>query len=271
MDIFVPIRFKTSIQLSPSDLVADFEQVILDKVRSSLEGVCSRYGYIRPGSILIMKRSIGTFVKQHFNGHIKFEMICKAEVCNPAIGSVFQATVKNKNALGIHAESIIQVNDTVQPVLDIIIPKRSAGISSSVDLENVKVGDVVNVEVLGKRYQLHDKRISIIGRAIQDVPTPTSEEIVLPDDDEVLTSDPIINDADTLEDEVETEDDDGAKSTSSDESGETADDNAYVQKGGDDDDDEIEQNEEAYEEEVISEDALDDEEDDFDGNAYDEY
>ena len=174
MDIFVPIRFRTSIQLSPADLVADFQQVLLERVRGSLEGVCSRYGYIRPGSIAITKRSAGSFVKQHFNGHIKFDLICRAEVCNPNVGAVFQAIVKNKNALGIHAESVLENDGKEETVLDIIIPKRSVGIVSMIDLEHVNIGDRIHVEVLGKRYQLHDKKISIIGRAIREPVASTS-------------------------------------------------------------------------------------------------
>lgn len=180
MDIFVPIRFRTSIQLSPADLIADFEDVILQRVRTNLEGVCSRYGYIRPGSISIVKRSAGSFVKQHFNGHIKFEMVCRAEVCNPNVGAKFPAVVKNKNALGIHAESIVKNNGKEETILDIIIPKRSVGIVSTISLENIQIGDKIHVEVLGKRYQLNDKKISIIARAISEevapsVPVATNE------------------------------------------------------------------------------------------------
>lgn len=187
MDIFVPIRFRTSIQLSPADLIADFEEVILQRVRATLEGVCSRYGYIRPGSISILKRSAGSFVKQHFNGHIKFEMICRAEVCNPNVGARFQAVVKNKNALGIHAESVVKNNGKDETILDIIIPKRSVGIVSTISLEDVQIGDKIYVEVLGKRYQLNDKKISIIARAIAEevapaLPTASDEAVDVVDD-----------------------------------------------------------------------------------------
>lgn len=187
MDIFVPIRFRTSIQLSPADLIADFEDVILRRVRDTLEGVCSRYGYIRPGSISILKRSAGSFVKQHFNGHIKFEMICRAEVCNPNVGAKFQAIVKNKNALGIHAESALKNNGKEETILDIIIPKRSVGIVSTISLEDVQIGDKIHVEVLGKRYQLNDKKISIIARAIaEEVTPPLSNQVVDVEEQEVI-------------------------------------------------------------------------------------
>ena len=165
--MFLPIRFRTNVQLSPRELADDnFDDCLKGKLQKSLEGVCSRYGYIKPGSIDIMRRSAGMFIKQHFNGYIKFEMVCKGEVCNPANGMVIEATVKNKNALGFLAECSIDIDGTIMPVLDIIIPRRAAGVTSEVDLDAVNVGDIIYVQVLGKRYQLNDKKISIIGKAV---------------------------------------------------------------------------------------------------------
>jgi DNA-directed RNA polymerase subunit E'/Rpb7 len=244
MDIFVPIRFKTSIQLAPSELLMNFEDVILHKIRTSLEGVCSRYGYIRPNSIVIVKRSVGSFVKQHFNGHIKFEMICKAEVCNPAVGSVFEAVVKNKNALGVHAESTLVINNKEEPVLDIIIPKRSVGIVSTIDLEALEIGDRIFIEVLGKRYQLNDKKISIIGKAIREPPkdghdTGVYEDEVdnVPEEEEAL---PIMEDLEDIESGEESDD----SETSSDEEDDE------VERERDNDDDTVEND---VEEELIDE------------------
>ena len=118
---------------------------------------------------------MGTFLKQHFNGYIVFHLVCQARACNPAIGSVVAAKVRNTNDLGIHADS--------QGVLDIIIPRRSAGITSEVDLDTLHVGDTIHVEILGKRFTLNDKKISIIGRCIRDkkkaLPTPQEQPVVV--------------------------------------------------------------------------------------------
>jgi len=170
--MFFPIRFKTHIQLSPSELSGDFDRIIKTKMCDNLEGVCSRFGYIKPGSLEIVRRSAGMFGKQHFNGYIRFDIHCKGDVCNPPQGMVVEATVKNKNALGLLAESSMVMDDgTTIPVLDIIVPKKSNGISSEIDLEDVQIGDHIFIMVMGKRYQLNDTNISIIGRAVKQ---PTS-------------------------------------------------------------------------------------------------
>lgn len=169
MDIFLPVRFRTQVQLSPHALTkGNMDELIRERLQKSLEGVCSRFGYIRPGSIDIVRRSMGCLMKAHFNGHIRYDVVCKAEVCNPARGMVFKVTVRNKNELGVLAEGNIIMDGTRMPVLDVLIPRRSAGITSDIDLDEVNTGDEIHVEVLGKRYQLLDKKISIIARAIKE-------------------------------------------------------------------------------------------------------
>jgi DNA-directed RNA polymerase subunit E'/Rpb7 len=188
--MFLPVRFKTNLQLSPEEFSASFDETILQKLKSTHEGICTRFGYIKPGSIEIIRRSIGMFTKQHFNGHIRFELYCKGEVCNPPQGMVVDGVVKNKNALGLLAASSINIGDDLLPVLDIIVPRKSNGIASEVDLDQVEIGDKVLIMVMGKRYQLNDTSISIIGRivkqrtvqsrALQGI-SPSLEDVVVTD------------------------------------------------------------------------------------------
>lgn len=176
MAFFFPVRFKTFVQLAPKELSDDFEECILRKLRKSYEGVCSRYGYIKPGSLRLLQRSAGMLMKPHFNGYIRFETVLVGEVCNPTKGTVVSAVVKAKNNLGLLAESAVDVGGEPLPILDIIVPKRSAGIASEVDLDTVQVRDTVFVEVMGKRYQLNDRKISIIGRVVVSMKEPTDDD-----------------------------------------------------------------------------------------------
>ena len=203
----MPVRFRTAVQLAPSELNVDFNQAILSRLRKDLEGVCTRFGYIRPNSIEVIKRSVGHFVKQHFNGHIRFEMVCKAEVCNPPQGLVVKAIVKVKNEMGVLAESSIEMDGKVVPVLDIIVPLRAAGISSEINLDTVRIGEEIYVSVLSKRYQLKDQKISVIGKAVKK---PTNSSISK-DNQEVDLEENIdkISEASFDEEDIEEEGDDG--------------------------------------------------------------
>jgi DNA-directed RNA polymerase subunit E'/Rpb7 len=202
--MFFPVRFKTHIQLSPLELSSNFDEIIKTKMKENLEGVCSRFGYIKPGSLLIIKRSAGLFGKQHFNGYIRFDLLCKGEACNPPQGLVVEAIVKNKNALGLLAESSMFINGEKIPVLDIIVPKKSNGISSEIDLDEVQIGQSIYIMVMGKRYQLNDTNISIIGRAVKQ-PISTNKNAPLLDEDgepienTINPDDHIIDAADDIE------------------------------------------------------------------------
>lgn len=169
--LFIPIKFKTQVYLSPPELDARYQERLQDKLKKTYEGICTKHGFIKPGSIEIVKKSPGTFIKEYFNGFIKFEIQCRAETCNPVQGSIVSAVIKNKNQLGILAESSIDE----MPILDIIVPIKTAGIISQVNLEALQIGDTISVEVMGKKFQMTDKKISVIGRVIQG-----TEESVLP-------------------------------------------------------------------------------------------
>lgn len=205
--MFFPIRFKTSVQLSPIELQDEFDAIILAKLQGSLEGVCSRYGYIKAGTLNIVKRSAGKLMKQHFNGYVYFTVICRGEVCNPAKDSIIEAKVMNKNALGILAESYIE--GTEAPVLDIIVPKKTAGIISEIDVDTIEIGDMISVKVIGKRFHLNDSKISIIGKVMRESEAQGSdiEEVV---DDEGAASESDYSDT-GAESDVELDGGDGGE------------------------------------------------------------
>jgi len=180
-DLFIPIKFKTNVILLPNELDLDFEKTILKKIKENYENICSKYGYIKNNSIKIIKRSIGLVKNQHFNGNTSFCVLCLAEICNPIQGSIIKCKVKNINKMGVLAEGYY---DNI-PILEIIIPLNSAGIKSEINLETLAKGQEIKIEVCGKKYQLFDKHISIIGRAIKNKDEFIRNEIKADDDDEV--------------------------------------------------------------------------------------
>jgi hypothetical protein len=75
-----------------------------------------------------------------------------------------KCVVKAKNNLGLLA--IGKYEDMA--ILEVIIPKISSGIQSDVNIDNINIGDEINVIVCGKKFTLYDKMISIIGKIIKD-------------------------------------------------------------------------------------------------------
>jgi len=163
-ELFVPIKFNTTIQLKPNEIGPNIQDIILAKIKANLENLCSKHGYIKRNSIKIIKRSIGQLVIPHFNGNIIYDLQCVGEICNPAQGSIIKCVVKAKNSLGLLAEGFYDNT----PILQIIVPKVSAGMQSEINIDEVIIGETINIEVCGKKFLLYDKYISIIGKAIKD-------------------------------------------------------------------------------------------------------
>ena len=162
--MFMPIKFNTTIILTPNELNKNFENSILTKIKATLENSCSKHGYIKKDSIKIIKRSPGYIKESHFNGNIAYDLNCIAEICNPAQDSIVKCIVKAKNNLGLLAIG----NYEDMAILEVIIPKISSGILSDVNIDNINIGDEINVIVCGKKFTLYDKMISIIGKIIKD-------------------------------------------------------------------------------------------------------
>lgn len=207
-ELFTPIKFTTNIYLKPNEIKSNFDDIFLNKLKKKLEGLCTKHGYIKKNSIKILKRSCGSLIKQHFNGSILYELQCIAEICNPVKGTVTKCVVKNKNSMGILAQGFYDN----EPILEIIIPKISAGIKSEIDLNLVNIGDEINIEVCGKKYILYDKYISIIGKVIKNVENKNINEVYeeISDEEDVNNDDEnILNelDDDKFKEEDEEEDD----------------------------------------------------------------
>ena len=162
--MFMPIKFNTTIILTPNELNKNFEATIITKIKATLENSCSKHGYIKRDSIKIIKRSPGYIKEAHFNGNIAYDLNCIAEICNPAQDSIIKCVVKAKNNLGLLAIGKYEE----MAILEVIIPKITSGILSDVNIDNINIGDEVNVVVCGKKFTLYDKMISIIGRIIKD-------------------------------------------------------------------------------------------------------
>jgi DNA-directed RNA polymerase subunit E'/Rpb7 len=205
-ELFIPIKFRTTIILSPSEINKDFESTILTKLKLNYENICSKYGYIKKDTIKIIKRSVGQLKKEHFNANIYFDVMCIAEICNPAQGSIIKCKVKAKNSLGILAEGYY---DNI-PILQIIIPKISAGIQSEINIDTIAINDEINIEVCGKKYQLFDKHISIIGKAIKNKEEFIKNSIIDDTNTEEDERDTVIDDIEeiSVENDVVDEDDD---------------------------------------------------------------
>lgn len=153
-------------------------------LKNKIEGICIDEGYIKEGTIKILKKSIGMLLGSKFTGDITYEIAYTADVCNPVIGNIIECKVKFLNKLGILA---------VNGPITVIVGKQFHINDDEISL--IKENDIIKVEVIAKKFSLNDKEIKIVGKLWNENYKKTKKEIMSSD----LT--PIIADNEFIDNE----------------------------------------------------------------------
>lgn len=233
--IFIRMQLIEKIKLEPAFISSSYRDEVLKRLKAKVEGICTKHGYIRTDSVEIYKVCSGRVELIGLNGSTVFDVHFWADVCNPLLGSVLKCRVSNINKFGILVEA--------GNIIEAIVAKNSVSIQSDVDLEKVRIGDDVMVEVVGKKYELNDKKISLIARIVKN-----KDEI------KTLSMKKSAYDADDNEDDEDIRLIDGGD-VGIDADNEDEEDNEEDDDENDDDDDELDDEEdvEDLEDDVVSE------------------
>lgn len=125
--------------------------VFLDTLKNNYEGKCNVDGYIVPDSIKIITYSAGCIE----GNSVCFEIVFECNICNPREGMIINCIAKNITKAGIRAE----IDDKFNPL--IIFIARDHNYQSS-KFNEIKENDEIKVRIIGHRYELNDKNISVI-------------------------------------------------------------------------------------------------------------
>jgi DNA-directed RNA polymerase subunit E'/Rpb7 len=131
----------------------NIDEYINKLLRNKIEGKCVDEGYIKPDTIKIIKKSAGILLGSRFTGDITYKVAYTAEICNPVIGNIIECKVRFVNKLGLLGNN---------GPITIIVGKQFH--DSEDDINNIKDGDTVKVEVIAKKFYLNDTEIKIIAK-----------------------------------------------------------------------------------------------------------
>ncbi len=164
---FVTAVLADAVLLPAQQIGGNYRDVLLYALRQRNEGVCTRHGYVMPGSIQLQSVSPGRVQTAMLNGSARFDVTYVARVCDPGVGTRLRARVVNSNRFGLLAHAgLLAADGTFTPVVEAIVAKQSDALpavpGAITDLEGVRVGDEVTVHVLGKRSQLRAQTISVV-------------------------------------------------------------------------------------------------------------
>jgi DNA-directed RNA polymerase subunit E'/Rpb7 len=136
----------------------NIRETIEDNISSNFEGKCLVEGYIKPGSSKIITYSCGLVERGNF---ILFEVVFECDVCFPVEGTLISCIAKNITKAGIRAESTESVPSPV-----VVFIARDHHYNNA-QFANIKPDDRFNVRVIGQRFELNDKYVSVIGELVR--------------------------------------------------------------------------------------------------------
>lgn len=160
--LFIKTTINKSLSIEPKYIDNQINDYILKRLKENFEGKCLKYGYIKPGSIKIIKRSIGAVLASHFNGNILYNMEFTVDVCNPLEGAIIDIQVTNINKMGVLGD----IPDEEDSPLNILLARQHH--IDNETFQNLKVGEVIKTKIIGKRFEYGDSQISVIAILYED-------------------------------------------------------------------------------------------------------
>jgi len=125
------------------------------KLSEQISGKCIKEGYIKPNSIRLVSYSAG-IINDKF---VIFTVVFECLICRPVEGMRFRVIAKNDTKAGVRCET----KEEISPVVVFIARDHHF---KSKDFANIKVDDEITVRVIGIRFELNDKYISVIAEFI---------------------------------------------------------------------------------------------------------
>ena len=162
--------FERKISLSPSDLnelkSTPLEELLMKKARDQMEKKCSEQGFVLPGSVQFISRSMGYFESARFTGDTNYYVKMEGKVIYPVDGIRVLGSVIRKNKMGLY----INYKDAIR----IQVP-RDLHIGNQ-EYDSVKIGDIVHIELKRSKFAINDTYILASGLFISKQESAMEDE-----------------------------------------------------------------------------------------------
>ena len=137
----------------------NLDDIIEEYIHNNFEGKCVVEGYVKPNSVKIIRYSSGLIER---GNNIIFEVVFECDICFPVEGMLVSCIVKNIVKAGIRAESS---NEMPSPIIVFVAKDHHF---TNQQFNEIQVNDTITVRVIGQRFELNDKYISIIGELVKE-------------------------------------------------------------------------------------------------------
>ncbi len=157
--MFQTMYLDERVALTPAEMNLLIDQdsiksMLENKLREIHEGKCNANGFVKPGSLKLLGRSMGAAENGRFTGNLLYDCKIACDVLYPTVGTVLKANVIKVNRMGAYA--------VFEDAIRILLP-RDLHIGSEA-FDGIKEGDTVEVKLDRSRFQTNDVFIMAVGR-----------------------------------------------------------------------------------------------------------
>jgi len=140
--------------LVPFQLCTNPEKYFMDYARDKMEGRCRKEGYVSKKSVVIQSYSGGVL----FEDSVSFDVIFKANICNPSNHTIVGCKILNNTKIGIRG--IYQEEDN--PIIFFVSREHNP----TKNFDEYFIGQTIQIKIIGTRFELNDTAISSISEII---------------------------------------------------------------------------------------------------------
>jgi hypothetical protein len=163
--LFVKQRIKRSLSIPfyKINKSVNITQLLRTELAKSVEGRCSVEGYISPNSVSICSHSCGTLAAANIN----FDITADCLICFPDEHTVITCVAKTITQAGIRAGARDLQHGHVSPIE--VFLSRDMNSNMRELFSRIEENDILTVEIIGRRFVLHDTHVTIIAMLIDAV------------------------------------------------------------------------------------------------------
>jgi len=155
--IYTQIMMTRHVPVSIVHVGDNIKQTLERSVAAAVEGRCIVEGFVKPGSVRVVSYSSGTLR----GSDVFYEVIVECQTCCPVEGMNIDCVAKTiTESAGIRAE----VDEEPSPVVIFLARDHH---HTNKAFSSVKVGDKIKARVLGQRFELNDKYVSVIAELVE--------------------------------------------------------------------------------------------------------
>jgi DNA-directed RNA polymerase subunit E'/Rpb7 len=202
MNMYNTVYMDERVALTPSEFdiiesTDDIKDILVTKLREIHEKKCNANGYVRPGSIQLIGRSMGVSENGRFTGNYVFDCKFSCEILYPTADMVLQAQIVKINKMGAYA--------VFEEAMRILLPRDTH--VGNTEFDSMKESQMVNVVIDRSRFQNKDAFIMAVGHLASEsngkISSNVAVNVAVNDSQAVVDNNGVNNDANDADDEEE--------------------------------------------------------------------